>query len=280
MCELLGLSARLPTRLTFSLQRFAAHGGRVGRHRDGWGMAFYDAADLQLFREPRAAAASPLVEFLERRGPASRMILSHIRYATSGAVCLANTHPFQRELGGRMHVFAHNGSLPGIRERMKAGRGPFRPVGETDSEYAFCLLLEDLADLWQTADPPPLERRIEHVRRFAQRLARLGPANFLYADGTFLFAHGHRRRQEDGTIRPPGLWMLGRSCAIDPKRTEDAGVQIHTEAQQVALLASVPLSDEPWCPLAEGELLVLEAGRIVARRRTADPAPDRPMGEP
>ena len=31
------------------------------------------------------------------------------------------------------------------------------------------------------------------------------------------------------------------------------------------LLASVPLTPEGWVPLAEGELLVAQAGRIVAR---------------
>ncbi|MCC6525450.1 MAG: class II glutamine amidotransferase, partial [Polyangiaceae bacterium] len=38
-----------------------------------------------------------------------------------------------------------------------------------------------------------------------------------------------------------------------------------TERQEVALLASVPLSGEAWQPLREGELVVLRAGRVVHR---------------
>jgi len=69
-------------------------------------------------------------------------VVSHIRQANRGAVALENTHPFTRELWGRNWTFAHNGQLKGYR-RLKTGH--FRPVGETDSEYAFCWLLYQLA---------------------------------------------------------------------------------------------------------------------------------------
>ena len=272
VCELLGLSARRPTRLTFSLARFAAHGGRLDQHGDGWGVAFFDGPDLRLYREPAPAAESPLVQFLERCGPASELVVSHIRRATRGAVALRNTHPFVRELGGRLHAFAHNGALEGLRERRPLAGHRFRPVGDTDSEHAFCLLLEALAPLWDGGSPP-LAARLARVAAFARELCAFGPANFLYADGEFLFAHGDRRRQRDGGIRPPGLWALVRCCREAPDRTEAAGLRVEGDAQQVALLASVPLSDEDWRPLAEGEILVLERGAIVGRRPAGGAAP-------
>src|SRR5262245_15941527 len=37
------------------------------------------------------------------------------------------------------------------------------------------------------------------------------------------------------------------------------------ERQQVALVASVPLSAERWEPLAEGEIVVLLEGRVIRR---------------
>ena len=273
VCELLGLSARLPTRLTFSLERFAAHGGHLDRHGDGWGVAFFEGPDLRLYREPVPAAESPLVRFLERCGPASTLVVSHIRRATRGAVALRNTHPFVRELGGRLHAFAHNGALERLRERRPLAGRRFLPVGDTDSEHAFCLLLERLAPLWDGGDPPPRAALLEAVAAFARELRTFGPANFLYGDGRFLFAHGHRRQQRDGAIRPPGLWALVRCCREPPERTEAAGLRVEGDAQQVALLASVPLSDEDWRPLAEGEILVLERGEIVGRRPAGGAAP-------
>ncbi len=43
----------------------------------------------------------------------TRLLISHIRHATRGALSLANTQPFGREFGGRTHLFAHNGRLEG-----------------------------------------------------------------------------------------------------------------------------------------------------------------------
>jgi glutamine amidotransferase len=78
-----------------------------------------------------------------------------------------------------------------------------------------------------------------------------------------VFAHGHRRIQGDGTIAPPGLWQLQRRCLLDVDALPEAGVVIETTRrdQEVTLLASVPLTAEPWRPLAEGELFVVRNGR-------------------
>ena len=88
MCELLALSSSLPARLTFSLHTLAARGGAAGTAHDGWGVAFYQGEDVALFREPEAAGDSPLVRFLETRGPQTNLAVSHIRHATSGVPVL------------------------------------------------------------------------------------------------------------------------------------------------------------------------------------------------
>ncbi|WP_198511689.1 class II glutamine amidotransferase, partial [Bacillus subtilis] len=49
---------------------------------------------------------------------------------------------FTRELWGRNWTYAHNGQLRGYRQ---LETGTFRPVGETDSEKAFCWILHQLA---------------------------------------------------------------------------------------------------------------------------------------
>ena len=148
MCELLALSSSQPARLTFLLQTLAAREGAAGRSHDGWGVTFYQGVDVvALFREPAAATDSALVHYLESQGPATGLSISHIRHATRGALSLANTQPFVRELGGRTHVFAHKGDLPGIYRSEALALGPFRPVGQTDSEHAFCALLSRLGAL-------------------------------------------------------------------------------------------------------------------------------------
>ena len=264
MCELLAMSCRRPARLTFSLETLAAHGAGTGKYRDGWGAAFYQDNDVVLYREPTAAGDSPLVRFVEAQGPDTTLAISHIRRATRGAVALSNTQPLARELAGRMHVFAHNGDLPGIERSTKFALGRYRPVGTTDSEYAFCALLERIRGLWGSSSlVPPLDERLSVVSQFAADLRQLGPANFLYADGDTLFAHGHRRIQAAGDITPPGLFLLSRRCA-DPAQPIDAsGVSVASGFQEVSLIASVPLTDEKWRPFAEGEIVAVSAGQIV-----------------
>lgn len=303
MCELLALSARHPTHLHVSMETLARHGGGSGPHRDGWGVAYLQDRDVLLVREPRSAHDSRCLAFLQAENPTAEIILAHVRLATQGTRALRNTQPFCRELGGRVHLFAHNGMLRGIEDDPRFRPGLARRVGETDSEYAFCALLERLRALWRVdqAGPleipatPPLAARLELIAQFAAELRPLGPANFLYTDGELVFAHGHRRHSARGLIEPPGMHLLCRACAAAPERCDEAGASAASAAsaasvtpgeqgspgasgatagdttppgeqgQQIALVASVPLSDEAWTPLAEGEVVVLRGGRVIAR---------------
>lgn len=259
------MSSSRPAHLTFSLETLAAHGGRTGRNRDGWGAAFYQDNDVALFREPLAAGDSALVRFVEAQGPGTTLAISHIRRATRGAVTLSNTQPFARELAGRMHVFAHNGDLPGIERTGNLAFDRYRPVGTTDSEHAFCALLERIRGLWDsTSLVPPLDERLSIVSQFASDLRKLGPANFLYADGDTLFAHGHRRIQAaTGDIAPPGLFLLSRRCPDATESIHASGVSVAPGFQEVLLIASVPLTDGKWRPFAEGEVLAVLAGQVL-----------------
>ncbi len=271
MCELLAVSASQPTRLTFSLHTLASRGGETGTTRDGWGVAFYQGEDVALFREPAAAGNSALVRYLETQGPSTNLAISHIRHATQGSVQLSNTQPFVRELGGRTHVFAHNGDLSGIDRSKALSMGAHRPVGQTDSEHAFCALLERLRPLWADSGAPSLQERMSVLAAFAADLRLLGPANFLYADGDALFAHGHRRIQPaSGRIEPPGLWTLQRHCpSADASPDRQGGVSISDVERAVVCVASVPLTDAAWRPLAEGELLAVRGGEVLAAHGAA-----------
>lgn len=269
MCELLALSNRRPTHITFSLKKLAAHGALASKYHDGWGVAFYDDKDVALFREPTAAGDSALVRFIEEQGPSTSLAISHIRRATRGAVNLSNTQPFSRELAGRTHVFAHNGDLPDIEQSMKIGVDRYRPVGTTDSEYAFCSLLDRMQALWHSSSGlPPIDKRLSVVSEFAADLRKLGPANFLYADGDALFAHGHRRIQAaTGKVTSPGLWLLPCRCADTDEPVQVVGVSIAPGFQEGLLIASVPLTDDQWQPFSEGEIVAVSAGKIVGSLR-------------
>jgi predicted glutamine amidotransferase len=266
MCELLGMSAHQPAGITLSLNEFARHGGETGPHVDGWGVAYYEGVDANLIRESTAAADSVLMSTLREYKMASEIVLAHIRRASFGPVQLRNTHPFRRELAGRVHTFAHNGDLPGIEERFELDRSGFAvPVGDTDSEYAFCLLMQRLSRVWKRSGttPSPVERK-QVIAEFALQIAELGPANFLYSDGDVLFVHGHMRTQPDGSMRAPGLHYISVTCNYGLGQSDLASVKLESEhVQKVTLIATTPLNEGNWIPMQAGELLLIKGGEVV-----------------
>lgn len=260
------MSSKLPATVNLSLEELARHGGDTGPHADGWGLAYINGREVQEFREPDAASRSELLPFVSSQRRRGEIVVSHIRKATMGEKALYNTQPFSRELGGRLHLFAHNGDLVIPEGLLPARDTHCRPVGNTDSEQAFCVLLDHVHRLWQQEEGAPEARdRSDAVSRFAAVLRDFGPANFIYTDGQFLFAHGHVRTQPDGHMGPPGLYMLHRSCPAGPAtwQTEGVSLAFGEGTQEVTLFASVPLTEENWIPLGEGEVVVVERGRVV-----------------
>lgn len=277
MCELFAVSSARAARVRLRFAEFATHGAPlepltgVPGNPDGWGAAYFDGVDAHVLREPVPAVRSVFAQVLEDHDFHSPLVLAHVRRASRGPVSLANTQPFVRELGGRVHVFAHNGDLPQVQERWPlpgdASRLPARPVGETDSEHVFCQLLAMLETLWRDpAEPPGRQARLEVVSAFAERARALGPANFLYSDGECLFAHAHRRRQADGVVREPGLHLWLREPATSHEH-DVAGLQLrgaHAQAHPLAMLASVPLGAGDWQALPAGTVVGLAQGERFA----------------
>ncbi|QHO75721.1 class II glutamine amidotransferase [Bradyrhizobium sp. CCBAU 051011] len=268
MCELLGLSSNAPATVNVSLPKLAEHGRLSGTYNDGWGVGYYEGADVRLMKDSAAVGDSEWIQFIASHNLRSQFVIAHTRKATRGIRSYANAQPFVRELAGHAHLFAHNGDLPGILKSSALQADRFNPIGESDSELAFCALLDQMAAIWTVQGAvPTLRQRFLIVSSFAGELRKLGPANFLYSDGDMLFAHGHRRKHaETGKIEAPGLVSIQRQCQQDTIGLVASGLSIRGDNQQVTLFASVPLTNEFWVPLAEGELVAARGGQIVARQ--------------
>jgi glutamine amidotransferase len=241
MCELFGMSASYPTDVNHSLRLLIPRGGEIGPHADGWGVAFYEGPAARIFKEPVPAAESRCLAFISECEYLSRTVIAHIRKANPSTVgrSSANTHPFERELEGRSWVFAHNGKLPGLEGADQGLRRRFRPKGETDSELAFCMMLNELdsAGLGGGYARSP-SRFIQRLRELVDGIAALGEFNFLLSDGDVLVAHAHTN-----------LHMILRRC-------RERGCD-----QRVVLVTTAPLTKEPWVRLVPETLHVFEAGQ-------------------
>src|SRR5690554_1868581 len=101
MCELMGMSANVPTDICFSFSGLMQRGGRTGPHCDGWGVAFYEGSGVRCFHDPSPCHSSAIAQLIESYPIKSENVICHIRQANVGRVTLANTHPFTRELWGQ-----------------------------------------------------------------------------------------------------------------------------------------------------------------------------------
>jgi predicted glutamine amidotransferase len=253
MCQLLGMNANTPTDLMFSFSGFSR---RADEHKDGFGIAFFEDAGVRLFVDSQSATDSPVAEMIRRYPIRSSHIISHIRKATVGRVTLQNTHPFQRELWGRYWVFAHNGDLKDYAPRL---HGAFRPVGTTDSEHAFCWLMQELAKAH--ASVPSIQELTVTLRELAPQVARHGTFNFMLSNGQALWAHCSTH-----------LHYLTRQHPFRGARLQDEDLQVDfavqtTPADRVSVVVTQPLTqDEAWTAFAPGELKVFVDGEAMAPR--------------
>ena len=79
--------------------------------------------------------------------------------------------------------------------------GRFVPVGCTDSEHAFCHLLQILAERYPDGPPDPASLHAT-LREIAILISHYGEFNFLLSNGTHLFAHCSTTGPATSTVRP------------------------------------------------------------------------------
>ena len=254
MCQLLGMNCNTPTDVTFSFSGFAQRGGRTDEHADGWGIAFFEGErGLRHFVDHQRACDSPVAELIARYPIKSRNVIAHIRKATQGPVALENCHPFVRELWGRYWAFAHNGHLADFHPRLHAA---FQPVGGTDSERAFCWLMQELAK--SHAGVPSVAELTLTLRELLPKVARHGSFNCMLSNGQALWAHASTRLHYVERRHP-----FSHATLAD----EDLSINFaeHTQpTDRVAVVVTAPLTvNERWVPFEAGELKVFVDGSAV-----------------
>jgi glutamine amidotransferase len=250
MCQLLGMNANVPTDVMFSFTGFAT---RAQEHKDGFGIAFFEDKGVRLFVDTSSARESPVAAMVRDYPIRSTNIVAHIRKATQGPVALENTHPFVRELWGRYWVFAHNGDLKGHAPRL---HGAFRPVGATDSERAFCWLMQELAK--SHARVPDIGELSATLAELMPRIAAHGVFNAMLSNGQALWAHCSTHLHHIVRKHP-----FARASLHDEDLTVDFAEQT-SPRDRVAVVVTEPLTkDEEWVAFAPGEMRVFVDGDVA-----------------
>ncbi|MES2948570.1 MAG: class II glutamine amidotransferase [Pseudomonadota bacterium] len=256
MCQLLGMSCNATSDITFSFKGFVQRGGRTADHVDGWGIAFYERSGCRVFHDDQPASLSSLAQFVSSYPIKSKIVLAHLRQATQGLPMLSNCHPFQREWLGQSWMFANNGHLRNFHPQLT---GAYLPIGDTDSEKAFCWLLQELrATFSDRQRPPTWGEMAPRVAELCESIARHGNFNLLMSNGDGMYVHCSSK-----------LYVLERRYPFPTAKLVDCDLQLdlsafNGEQDRMVIIATEPLtSEEPWSALATGESRLFVDGEMV-----------------
>jgi len=262
MCELLGMSANTPTDLCFSFTGLTQRGGNTGPHKDGWGVAFYEGKGVRSFHDSSPSAKSKIADMVQHHPIKSNTAICHIRQANVGEVCLANTHPFIRELWGHNWVFAHNGQINNFAPREGSDdpiyEPAYEPIGDTDSEDIFCDLMNQVRQ--NLSRDTVLNQLADYLVALAKDYAEQGVFNCLLSNGDWLF-----------TFCSTKLACITRRAPFGPACLTDVDVSIDFSAETtnkdvVSIIATQPLtSDEAWEVYQPGEWRLWQAGEVISK---------------
>jgi glutamine amidotransferase len=159
---------------------------------------------------------------------------------------------------GRNWCFAHNGQLADFNP---AG-GFYRPVGDTDSEAAFCDLLNRIRT--EFPEPVSLEALLPVLVKACSEYRGKGVFNCLLSDGDGLFSFCSSK-----------LVHITRRAPFGPARLKDVDVIVDFQAETtpndvVTVIATEPLTDdEIWHRYAAGEWRLWRGGECTDHGQTA-----------
>jgi len=268
MCRLFGLHAGRETApATFwLLDAPDSLSAQSHRNPDGAGVgAFTPGGQATLAKQPIAAWED--TEFAtaahDLRGST---FVAHVRYASTGAHTIENTHPFLQD----SRLFAHNGVVQGldILDRRLADLDAAQLVrGQTDSERVFALVTAETRR--RGGD---LAGGLVAATRWISARLPLYALNLILVTPADLWALRYPATHE--------LYLLDRPAGAGTSRALDAtSHRIHTRSAHLAqhpsvIVASERMDDDPgWRLLEPGELVHVRADLSITSSHPLPAAP-------
>ncbi|MDH6198995.1 putative glutamine amidotransferase [Mycobacterium frederiksbergense] len=266
MCRLFGLHAghKLVAATFWLLDAPDNLAEQSRRNPDGTGLGVFGADGVAvLYKEPVAAWQDS--EFAtEAHDVTATTFIAHVRYATTGALDLVNTHPFLQD--GR--IFAHNGVVEGLDvldRRIAELGGTDLVAGQTDSERVFALITAAVL----AHDGDVGAGIVDAIGWLADNVP-IYAVNFLLSTATDMWALRYPDTHE--------LYLLDRSRPAQRHlRLRSARIRAESErlaSQPSVVFATERMDEENWQLIAPGELVHVDAD-LKIDRRLAFPVPPR-----
>lgn len=267
MCRLFGMSAGGErAHATFwLLDAPDSLSAQSHREPDGTGVGWFDEHDEPQVRKQVIAAYEDARFAAEAHELRSKTFVAHIRFASTGALELRNTHPFEQE--GRL--FAHNGVV-GDLDALDSHLGDARRLvkGDTDSERLFALITRETA----AAGGDVAAGIVSACTWVAHNLPLLA-INFVLSTANAVWALRYPDTHE--------LYVLERRPGSRLEHRSSLGSRISSEhgaRMPLVVIASERMDeDASWRPMDSGELVQVGPTLEVSSRRILDGPPARPL---
>lgn len=265
MCRLFGLHAgrNIVTATFWLLDAPDSLAVQSHRNPDGTGLGVFDAQGRPELRKQPMAAWDDREFATEAHEMTGTTFIAHVRYATTGALDVADTHPFLQD--GRL--FAHNGVIEGLDrldDRLRILGATDLVAGQTDSERMFALITASIRAVGGNV----ADGLVDAVRWIAGNLP-LYAANILLSTATDMWALRYPQTHP--------LYILDRRTSLNEFQFRTH--RIRACSAQLAkypsvVFASEPMDGEPgWRPLESGELIHVDADLTI---RSTPALPDPP----
>jgi predicted glutamine amidotransferase len=267
MCRLFGMSAG-DRRAQATFWLLGAPDSLVAQsHRepDGTGLGWYDEQGVPQVRKQTIAAYGDAAFGREAREISSSTFVAHIRFASTGALELRNTHPFEQQ--GRL--FAHNGviqDLPALEAEL--GEAMTTVGGDTDSERLFALITREIE-----SNGGDVGAGIATACRWVAANLPLLAINLILTTEHDLWALRYPETHE--------LYLLEREPGSALEHSSSLGSRVHSEQGvdwPLVVLASERMDEDPgWRELKSGELLHVDRALGVSSHKILDHPPAHPL---
>ncbi|MBW0015346.1 class II glutamine amidotransferase [Mycobacterium sp.] len=253
MCRLFGLHAgtHVCTATFWLLNAPDSLAAQSRRNPDGTGLGVFDGHGRPEVRKEPIAAWQDSRFATEAHRLSGTTFVAHVRYATTGALDVRNTHPFLQD--GR--IFAHNGVVEGladIDERLRELGTRDVVLGQTDSERIFALITGSI----RARDGDQTAGLVDAVRWLAANVP-IYAVNVLVSTAADMWALRYPDSHE--------LYLLDRRCD-QPEEARDPAFDLRTKriraqsehlcTRSSVVFASERMDDDPrWRLLEPGELV-------------------------
>lgn len=267
VCRLFGMCAGVePAKATFwLLDAPDSLAAQSHREPDGTGVGWFGKDGRAHVRRQAIAAYEDAAFAREAQEICSRTFVAHIRFASTGALTLKNTHPFEQD--GRL--LAHNGVI-GDLHSLDAHLGAALELvgGETDSERLFALITREIA-----AREGDVEAGIAAACEWVAENLPLLAINFVLADAAGLWALRYPDTHE--------LYLLERGPGARLEHSSSLGARIvseHGAVRPLVVIASERLDADPgWRLMRSGELVHVPASLELSSRMLLNDPPAHPL---